>query len=399
MASWRTPEEVRIRLRTRYAGNAGAWALGGGEWPLRIALGAPTQAQARAKWDVFEGWLRRWQGATNVEYVQRHWSGLGVQRLPEHACFDSAEQVARWLDDEDGFGRAARRCAALRARWPGLDAALRRQFEVLSQTDDAQFERLISAFDWLQAHPGSNLYPRQLPIAGIDSKWLEGSPRQILCDWLRALRGESAGSADLIALAGLRAVPERAHLRLLDARLRAELGGLGDILAPVDDLARLNLPGLRRAYAVENLQTGLAFGELPGSVVLIGRGYAVDVLQRLPWLHGIPLHYWGDIDTHGFAILDRLRRHVPHVRSLLMDEATLARHRAVWGEEPKPHAAERLPALDAAEADLYADLRRDRWAARLRLEQERIDWDYAWSAIRASACDGIRFSPGVHASF
>jgi hypothetical protein len=32
--------------------------------------------------------------------------------------------------------------------------------------------------------------------------------------------------------------------------------------------------------------------------------------------------YWGDLDTHGFAILDELRAHCPHAESLLMNRAT-----------------------------------------------------------------------------
>ena len=85
------------------------------------------------------------------------------------------------------------------------------------------------------------------------------------------------------------------------------------------------------------------------------------------------------------AILDRLRRYLPHARALLIDEETLLRHRAVWGEEPRPHLAEHLPALTVVEARLYTNLRQDRWAPRLRLEQERIGWDHAWAAINASA--------------
>ncbi|NOR71388.1 MAG: hypothetical protein GQ532_17115, partial [Methylomarinum sp.] len=33
--------------------------------------------------------------------------------------------------------------------------------------------------------------------------------------------------------------------------------------------------------------------------------------------------YWGDLDTHGFAILSRLRHYYPQVKSILMDEKTL----------------------------------------------------------------------------
>ncbi|MGQ0845264.1 MAG: Wadjet anti-phage system protein JetD domain-containing protein [Sporichthyaceae bacterium] len=84
----------------------------------------------------------------------------------------------------------------------------------------------------------------------------------------------------------------------------------------------------------------------------------------------------GDLDTHGFAILDRLRAHLPQTTSFLMDRRTLLAHRERWGAEDRPTAA-RLTRLTAEEHDLYADLVADRLGDRVRLEQERIDWALA----------------------
>ena len=101
--------------------------------------------------------------------------------------------------------------------------------------------------------------------------------------------------------------------------------------------------------------------------------------------HGYELprtaHYWGDLDTHGLAILSRLRGHLPQVRSLLMDEATLLAHRNLWVEEPLPLRADAIAHLDADEQRIFHDLCGDRWSVRVRLEQERIDWGRAWPAI------------------
>ena len=61
-----------------------------------------------------------------------------------------------------------------------------------------------------------------------------------------------------------------------------------------------------------------------------------EVLAQAAWLRQCHVHYWGDIDTHGFAILDRLRAHLPHARSLLMDRATLLEFEVHWGVEDTP---------------------------------------------------------------
>lgn len=71
-----------------------------------------------------------------------------------------------------------------------------------------------------------------------------------------------------------------------------------------------------------------------------------------------------------------------------MDEATLLAHRQLWGEEDEPHAASELSALTAKEHKLYEQLHHDYYAPRLRLEQERIGWDFAWPQIH-EACSGL----------
>ncbi|MCQ4166197.1 DUF3375 family protein [Tahibacter harae] len=83
------------------------------------------------------------------------------------------------------------------------------------------------------------------------------------------------------------------------------------------------------------------------------------------------LHYWGDIDTHGFAILDQFRAHFPQAASLLMDQEMLRAHRLHWSEEPESRHHDLLRQTPD-EVALYDDLRFDRFQSRLRLEQERV---------------------------
>jgi hypothetical protein len=166
---------------------------------------------------------------------------------------------------------------------------------------------------------------------------------------------------------------------VLDERLR--LGGLTDIATPDLELAQL-VTRPRRVFITENEINGLAFPSVPESIVIFGLGYRVDRLARIDWLGGSSLVYWGDIDTHGFAILDRLRRSFADVRSLLMDRETLMAHRALWGREDDRHDGP-LPHLASEEASLYEDLRLDRIGDHLRLEQERVGFGRLQSALRS----------------
>jgi len=127
---------------------------------------------------------------------------------------------------------------------------------------------------------------------------------------------------------------------------------------------------------VENEITYLSVPVPDDGAVIWGKGFDIDKVGRLPWLAGVDLTCWGDIDTHGFAILDRPRAWLPQTRSVLMDRRTLLAHRDRWVREDRPTAVH-LSRLHPDETELYADLVVDNLGERVRLEQERIDWSWA----------------------
>lgn len=119
--------------------------------------------------------------------------------------------------------------------------------------------------------------------------------------------------------------------------------------------------------------------------------YAVPVLEPLGWLAGLDFVYWVDVDMHGFVILNRLRHHLPHARSMLMDRATLLGRREHWATKPSPAAAA-LDRLDRAESALYADLILNAHAPSVRLEQDRI----SFSAIEKAVAGRTTVMPGTY---
>ncbi|MFJ9753176.1 Wadjet anti-phage system protein JetD domain-containing protein [Streptomyces chartreusis] len=130
-------------------------------------------------------------------------------------------------------------------------------------------------------------------------------------------------------------------------------------------------PGVRTVFVLENEITYLSLPPVPSAIAILGSGYAAALLGHLPWLDDVDLCYWGDIDTHGFAILDQVRGRFPHTMSLLMDRATLIAHESHWGQE-KTQARGGLTHLTPEEAHLEHDLRTGAYRPHLRLEQERI---------------------------
>ena len=356
-----------------------------GQWPLEVPLGIPTKQAALKQVDGVRAWVSAWQGWQGVgtlSWCERKWKSLGAQQLPEKLTLRGANDVALWIGESARWLRALSRYQTLTACWPMLAQRLPRYFEVLADYSDADFRRLEEMLDWIIRHPKSNLYPRQIPVAGADSKWLDAR-KGIISDLIATLQGYPPGERDFFSRCGLRAQPPLMRMRVLDPELRARLGGLGDISAPCEEVASIDLRP-KNVFVVENLQTGLAFEDLPGAVVIMRLGYAVDVLGQLPWLQQAQCIYWGDIDTHGFAILNRARTYIPGLTTVLMDEPTLMSHRELWVEEKDQHSSTELPRLTSAEQKLYQSIKRNAWGQQIRLEQERIRWNEAWNVIQAS---------------
>lgn len=375
------PQAAVARLRVRYRNQHRTWLAGEGDWPLRVPLGPPSEQDALNHLPAVRAWQdawQRWPGPGSVEWIERRWPVAGSQRLPRALCFEGPGEVAEVIDAGATWLRCRQRFKVIAERWPILSSILPRHFDLLAEWSDVDLNRLLDLLAWLKTNPDSGLYPRQLPVEGLDSKWLD-KRQAVVGEWLRAIRN-SSDERGFYQLTGLARPPVVIRLRLLDPKLQARLGGLCDVTSPVEELARLELP-IRKAFIVENLQTGLAFPALPDTVVFMAQGYAVNVFGQIPWLRDLPCYYWGDLDTHGFAILSRLRRYLPHADSVLMDKPTLLNHRTLWTEESKPVETSELSGLTSEERDVYEGLRDNHWGFRIRLEQERIPWSYVCEVL------------------
>ena len=387
------PDDVQKELKRRFKNRHREWIEASREpeqfedsaWPLEVNLGIPTENQTLKQVEDVRAWVAAWQswnGVGSLSWSERRWRKLGTQPVPEKLLLSGPGEVAQWIGEADRWDRAQQRYRDLIGRWAQLSDNLPRYFAILADYSEADYRSLIDMVAWIEKNPASNLYPRQLPVSGLDSKWLE-KRKGLLADLVDNVRGKSSSEGDFYGRCGLKAPPQLIRLRILDESLRQRVGSLNDISAPWEQLAELDLP-VRNVFIVENLQTGLAFDDLPGSVVIMQLGYGVDVLGRLPWVAKANSVYWGDLDTHGFAILNRARSYLPELKSVLMDEATLRSHQGLWVEEKDQHAAETLPLLTDPEQTVYQAIKRNAWGQNVRLEQERITWEVAWNVVQGT---------------
>lgn len=267
--------------------------------------------------------------------------------------------------------------AILQDRAPELVPLLaQRPREMLAVQED--LDRLLAVWQWMRTNPAPQIYLRQLPVPQVDTKFVERH-RRILASWLA---GQWTTPATFEANHGYLTRPLLIRFRVLDPAL--QVGPFSDITVPVDQFTRWTPEGLTRVIVLENDITALALPPLPGTVAVFGRGYCFDALRTVPWLQDPhrQLIYWGDLDTHGFAILDQFRQAFPAVQSTLMDQETLLAHRFQWGREDKPVRRD-LPHLTPAEHQVYDDLRQNRHQENLRLEQELIAMPHVEAALRA----------------
>ncbi|WP_394274826.1 Wadjet anti-phage system protein JetD domain-containing protein [Luteococcus sp.] len=140
------------------------------------------------------------------------------------------------------------------------------------------------------------------------------------------------------------------------------------------------LSGLRRperVVVVENLASLARVPLTPGTLAIHGRGFAVSRLEGIAWLDQIAkVLYWGDLDTHGFAILSKFRECVPQTESVLRSRGVLEQFSSQCVQEKTAYRG-CIAGLTASETDCLMVLRE----RGLRLEQERIDPQYASSTL------------------
>jgi hypothetical protein len=380
VAAWTTPAAIRERAAKKVAGWLSGYVADAEFEPVRFPIRGPTAAELGGRYDEARRWAADWarvaRGPLRLEYKTVGGRSFGTNDIP----------AAAWLDNYDDAWEAtssraqARALAAMvertRSTHPALLAWLaHRPLKALDLADS--WDRLLAVTDSILARDTAGLYLRQVDIPGVDTKFI-GSHRRVLAELLDLVlppgRVNLAGDG-FEERYGFRRKPGYVRFRCSDP-----FAGFTELSVRADELTAPP-PGTRRAFIIENEITYLAFPLPAQAIVIYGSGYAVGHFAPLSWLADLDLVYWGDIDTHGLAILSRARRRFPHARSILMDEATLLAHRSHWGTEPDPTSAV-LTHLTAAEQALYDSLLNGRFGERLRLEQEFISFASVTAAVR-----------------
>lgn len=379
-ADWITPADIAAKVRRRWDDGSLLRAHAGGApfEPIDVPLRGPKPSQVGDDINAVREWVAALDaGSRDGHRYALRWQAIGGRQigrnqLPVRAVVSSFEQAWALL----GVSAEVRRFDALMelaGRHPPVRTWIaenpHRAIELAPE-----LPRLIAAYEWLDSHRNSRRYLREISAPGVDTKFAERH-RPVLA----AMLGVSSTGQGFLADLGLRSKP--ALVRLRPAPTLGFPTPITELAVRAEELAQLTVRP-RTVVIVENEISYLSIDVPHDGIVFWGKGFDVDKVGRLPWLADAEVIYWGDIDTHGFAILDRLRAWLPQTRSVLMDRETLLAHRDRWGTEERP-ACSALTRLTAEEQDLYADLVADAMGERVRLEQERIDWAWVEERLRS----------------
>lgn len=390
---WSTPAELRERLERLWDRGELLRDLANGtsRFPLRLPCRMPSSQEMTDHFEQVRGWVGMLAQTKplRIEWQEVRHRVHGTQRMPASVWIDTPDDALAWLGRRSEAEVFRRLLADMQKALPELRPWLaKRPLQALELAQE--WSRLIAVVAWIKAHPRPGIYLRQVDIPGVHSKFIEAH-RAVLAEWLDltlpadSIDAGSTGATAFAARYGFRDKPVRLRCRVLDPAIPT-LPGLicPDLTLDAASFGNLALQGLRRILMTENEVNFLALPELPGTLAIFGAGYGWEALSQARWLAACDIHYWGDIDTHGFAILDQLRGHFSHVKSLLMDRATLQAHAPFWGFESRQTDID-LHHLAGEEQAMYDDLRFNRIRDGLRLEQEHLAYSFVQSRLTGLA--------------
>jgi hypothetical protein len=343
-------------------------------FPLRIRFGKPSSTEEFGKLSQEVVALSTGNFGYTIEWELKNTRKYGTQNLPVQVRFDSEEQFVKAIGKQREVEQFRTNLAATTARLPQLQEWMAVHVKWVVEFGPV-WDEMLKVCEYFLANPRPGLYTRQLPIA-VHTKFIQENA-QVLSSLLSTILPESAkaeGGA-FESRFGLKMLEPLIRFRVLDPNLQSRLEFThAEMGLPLSVFCSLKVEGVR-VIITENLMNFECLPGIPNGLAIWGQGNAAELLHAVPWLSGCAVHYWGDIDEHGFHILARLRSKFPSIRSIMMDLGTLENFRNLTG--PGERAGKTPINLTDEERLAYETVVRDE----LRLEQEKIPQSYSDNLI------------------
>ncbi len=382
----RTQQEIRRFAENKYRDFLKNILSGTAFFPLEIPFGrldptTPLPELIDAVREFVDGSEVGLGYGYRVALVDTPTRKYGTQRLPRYAAFENEEDFLKYLGKVKEVEVFRRNVALARSAVPGLEPWLAGNVAKILEFSDA-WPALLKVCVWFVEHPRPQCFAREIRV-GVHTKFIE-EHQAILSGMLTALLPSDHDplADNFHSRFFLKDKEPLVRLRIIDEDLLRLTGiPLRDFCVPVSLFHGLPFTQVPRVLVVENEISFLTFPPMAGTVLVCGMGNGVHLIADAPWLRGGERTvYWGDVDALGVTILGWLRRRLPQVKSVLMDEDTLKAF-------PEAEVEDLTSAAPEIAGPLLTD---EEWACyravtgktpRRRLEQERIPLEHAVTAI------------------
>lgn len=372
------PTQIRQKLNRRYAAFLKAWLREEQFFPLSLPVGTLPKDYLALRDGVHQ--LQNQAHETigygyGIEWETRYLRKYGEQSLPQRIVIEGEKDYLKLISKVKEFAQFKTSVALIRAEVPALETWLQlKPLQVIEYGD--RWPDLLKVCQYFQTHPTPHCYIRELPIA-VHTKFIEHN-KGILRSLLEAILppeqlfvNSESGETSFEHCFGLKYSEPLIRFRCLDPAIQQQKNlPVTDLTTPISEFAGLNFQGCGWIIT-ENLMNFLTVPPFSNTFALFGKGYAVQALKSVDWLHHCPIWYWGDLDVDGFKILSQLRAYFPQTQSVMMDSTTLEVFSEFIVADQKVMAT--LDNLTAAEAAVYQHLCQHQQ----RLEQEHISQVYA----------------------
>ena len=302
----------------------------------------------------------------------RQFDKIGKQTVPIKISIDSIEDYLEIARKEKEYQTFCKNYSLIMHELPMLKDWIK--VNPLKLIEHKTWDDTLQVCRYFLATPKPELYIRQLPI-NIHTKYISEN-KSIVQSLLEFLIPEhiNIDESKFELRFNLKYVEPLIRVRFLDTKL-SPLDNASDISLTVSEFN--NFRSLcDNIFITENLMNFLTLPYLTMTIAIwSGGGFNVSYLQNIAWIKSKQFFYWGDLDAHGFQILNQFRTYFPNTVAVMMDEETLLSFPSASGQLA---ANQDLQQLSESELKLYNHLRE----SNIRLEQEKITQPFAAKKIK-----------------
>ena len=358
------------------------------EGELKIPLNGPKAADINKDFQKAVDFAQKWllQNELEIETVKINTRLMGTQLMPKNVIFRDIYSYLAFIGKRHEYDRLRTGLMKIVLQYNYLLPIIKSN-PLLYQKNIDIFAQLTRIVSFLLQSPQPHIYLRELDLPGIDTKFIE-THKRIISEILDAVLPEQYidytknKSHEFAERYGFLSKPDLIRFRLLDPEMKLPWidASCPDLTLDAQSFSQLRIE-CKNVVVCENEISFLSLPQFANTIAIFGSGYGFRGIKQASWLKtGKKIIYWGDLDTHGLAILRefRLAMHPCEVYSIFMDYETLQQHKHSCVEESKPRTDE-LDHLTENEALAYRALQENQLGSALgfkhmRLEQEKIPW-------------------------